>query len=358
MKNFFYIAIIFAFGITKSVFAIAGTDQYYALDHAAVKIKNTIRTPLIAITKAGQNLFAAGQHGVIIRSQDNGVSWQQMSMPVDVTLTEIYFSTPTEGWAVGHYGVVLHTDDAGLTWTKVLDGNDVIEALRKAAEQAVANPVSAADTQLKSRVATAFRNAGPSKPFLAVERCGDGILVAGQQDMAMFSLDGKTWREWTSKISNPNFLNIYAIMNNEDTPYLIGEGGLLLKGDANCQNFKPMAGPYTATLFGGEVLNAQNLLVYGLDGGLYISSDAGTSWTTITIPSDAEMDSDAVMGQTKVILSTLSGSLYLYDADTQKLTRLSVSVPFEVSGIVVAPNGNLVVVGSGGVSVLPPASLR
>jgi photosystem II stability/assembly factor-like uncharacterized protein len=349
-------------GVAAAVFlgfcasAWAQTDDYYALDHPSIAIKSPGKTPLVSIVSVGSALFAVGQHGVIIRSLDDGLSWTQMSVPVDVTLTALYFKNPTEGWAVGHYGVILHTQDGGLIWQKALDGLDVIAALNTTARSA-GDPTANPDAQLKQRVAAAFQRVGPSKPFLAIGPCGNGLLAAGQQDMAMFSTDGRNWQEWTSKIENPDFQNIYAILNDGGFSYLIGESGMIWRGDANCMNFKEISGPSSATLFGGVVTGTQGLLAYGLNGSVYASPD-GLNWTTIPLPTDAVVDSGIALKPGGILLSTLDGNFYLSKDDGRSFSKLPFSVPFEASGIAIAPDGALVVVGNGGARVFSATALN
>ena len=338
--------------------AWAGTG-YFALDNAAIAVKNPAAIPLVAITRIENRLFATGVHGVIIYSDDSGKSWKQASVPVDLTLTAIYFSSPKNGWAVGHYGVILTTVDGGSTWTRVLDGTDVIAALNLTAKQAQAKPISAADTALKLRVATAFDGAGPSKPLLAVGNCGGGILAAGQQDMAMYSSDGgRTWLEWTSQIFNPAFHDIYDIVSSGQVTYLVGEGGLVLRSSAECRNFVPLPGPYSATLFGGIVRGTENLLVYGLDGGIFRSLDAGATWTVMSIPSDSVVVAAVPLSPGDELVATLGGKLFLSEDPVGRFRESPLTVPFQIAGAAMAPNGDVVFVGNGGVRVLSATSIH
>jgi len=338
--------------------AFAGTG-IYPLDNAAIAVKSPAASPLVAVTRIGQLLVAAGLHGVIVFSRDNGATWHQASVPVDVTLTSLYFSSEQEGWAVGHFGVILYTDDGGASWTRQVDGLDVITALNATAALAQSTAPGTPDTKLKQRVATAYQDAGPSKPFLTIGACGDGILAAGQQDLAMFSADGgKTWTEWTSAIDNPTFDNIYAITAEGDSPILVGEDGLVLKGDAECKNFQPVPGPYSATLFGALNNGASDLLLYGIGGGVYLSTDRGGTWKAVSLGTDSVIDSGVLLASGNVVLGSLDGNLYLSDATLQNFHQTSVSLPFEIAGMAVAPDGNVVVVGNGGIRVIPSASIR
>jgi photosystem II stability/assembly factor-like uncharacterized protein len=338
--------------------ALANTG-IYALDNAAIAVKDPSATPLVAITRVGQRLFAAGLHGVIIYSLDNGVTWRQAAVPVDVTLTALYFNSAMQGWAVGHFGVVLQTSDGGLSWTRVVDGLDVIEALNETAALAQSSAPGTQDTLLKLRVAVAYRQAGPSKPFLTIGPCGNGILAAGQQDLAMFSADGgKTWQQWISAINNPTFDNIYAITLLDNFPILIGEDGLVLEGDGNCKNFKSVPGPYAATLFGAIAKPPGGLLLYGIDGGVYLTTDRGSRWDTISLNTDSVIDTGFLLHSGKMLLGSLNGNLYVNDAELKSLHQISVSIPFEIADLAVAPNGDLVVVGSGGIRIVPAALVR
>ncbi len=331
----------------------------YTLDDPAIAVKNLQGTALVAITRVGQRLFAVGLHGVIVFSRDNGATWRQASVPVDVTLTAIYFKSPQEGWAVGHFGVILHTGDGGLSWTRVVDGLDVIKALSSAAALAQSNAAGTPDTALKIRVATAYQKAGPSKPFLAIGPCGNGILAVGQQDIAMFSPGGgNDWQEWTSLIDNPTFRDVYAITSVHNDPLLVGEDGLVLKGDKNCENFKSLQGPYTATLFGAINKKPSDFLVYGIDGSAYLSPDNGTNWKMLSFGNDKVIDAGLLLASGQMLLGFLDGSLYLSDANLQNFHQTPAFVPFEIAGMAVAPDGNLVVVGNGGIRIIPSASIR
>ncbi len=69
---------------------------------------------LLDISPIGQEqLVAVGQHGHILLSSD-GEQWQQANVPVQSTLTSVYFLNDLLGWAVGHDATILHSQDGGL----------------------------------------------------------------------------------------------------------------------------------------------------------------------------------------------------------------------------------------------------
>ena len=83
---------------------------------AAVKATLASKSLLLDITIVDQKqLVAVGERGHILTSFD-GISWQQMNVPVQTTLTKVFFINSLLGWAVGHDATILHTDDGGQNW--------------------------------------------------------------------------------------------------------------------------------------------------------------------------------------------------------------------------------------------------
>ncbi|MDX2370322.1 MAG: hypothetical protein QNK36_18255, partial [Colwellia sp.] len=75
----------------------------------SVKAPLASQSLLLDITSIGQNkLVAVGERGHIIISTD-GVNWQQANVPVQTTLTNVFFYNEQLGWAVGHDSTILHS---------------------------------------------------------------------------------------------------------------------------------------------------------------------------------------------------------------------------------------------------------
>lgn len=62
--------------------------------------------------------IAVGDGGLIIRSSDGGVSWQQVSSGVKTDLKHVQFINESRGWAVGEQGIILYSEDGGQSWNK------------------------------------------------------------------------------------------------------------------------------------------------------------------------------------------------------------------------------------------------
>jgi photosystem II stability/assembly factor-like uncharacterized protein len=75
-------------------------------------------------------LWAVGPRGMVLRSVDDGVTWEDRSLGKDITLNAVTFIDDQEGWVVGEFGTILHTVDGGGTWQR----SEEIEGLPPYAE--------------------------------------------------------------------------------------------------------------------------------------------------------------------------------------------------------------------------------
>lgn len=71
----------------------------------------------------GQRGWAVGEQGVILRTHDGGERWTQISPATDDSLVRIRFLEDAQrGWAVGENGTILHSDDGGQRWVRQSTG--------------------------------------------------------------------------------------------------------------------------------------------------------------------------------------------------------------------------------------------
>ena len=64
-----------------------------------------------------QHGVISGEFGLILTTQDGGVSWQkQPKIPNDFYPYAAYFTDPQNGWLAGLAGTMLHTSDGGKNW--------------------------------------------------------------------------------------------------------------------------------------------------------------------------------------------------------------------------------------------------
>jgi photosystem II stability/assembly factor-like uncharacterized protein len=221
---------------------------------ASLKIQPAEPTPaatkamILSSTRAGKRIVAVGNHGVVLLSDTDGADFRQAkSVPVRSTLTAVSFVDEKTGWAVGQWGVVLRTDDAGESW-----------ALQRY------------DTSVDQPLFSVW--------FRDRER---GIAV-GLWSLVIATVDGgKTWTPVTlppspgRKKADRNLLKIFA--NRMGTLFVAAEQGLILKS-YDGESWAYLDTGYKGSFWTGIVLSNGTMLVGGLRGTIYRSTDDGRSW--------------------------------------------------------------------------------
>ncbi len=297
-----------------------------------------------AVALAGDRLVAAGERGRIVWSDDDGQSWRQARTPTSVTLTNIRFVSPREGWAIGQMGVILHTLDGGQDWTLQYDGIRANQALVAAAKADLsagdANPVNTANLQ----AAQEFAGGGPSVPLLALLPLSSGqVIVAGAFGMAFTTADsGGTWRPIFDSIPNPNGLHIYSIVQDGAALFFAGEQGMLLRRGADGR-YATLNPPFQGTFFGALVTPGKALLLFGLQGTVLRSADAGRSWHEVQAVDGAGIDCGVVLKNRNILLGDQAGNLLLSQDDGISFRAIPVGGP--VTALAQAPGGAIIIGG-------------
>lgn len=309
------------------------------------------RALMLDVTTAGNALVAVGERGFIVRSEDNGDTWQQMPAPVSVTLTRVTFPSAEHGWAVGHAGVILHSGDGGRSWHLQLDGRAAAVQMQQAAEQALATaPGAAAERRLneaRNQVAD-----GPDKPFLAVHffdtRRG---LVVGAYGLAFATEDGGAhWQSIDTQLENPGALHLYAIEALGEQVFIAGEQGLLLRSQDGGASFQALDSPASGTLFGLVAAGPRRLLAFGLRGKLYLSDDAGDSWQGIANPQSITLTAGTRLSDGRLVLADESGRLLTSTDPLHGFTATSLDEPAYLTGLTELADGQVAVSSARGLS--------
>lgn len=244
---------------------------------------------LLAVASAGPRLFAAGERGIIVYSDDQGASWKQARVPVSVTLTALYFATPELGWAAGHDGVILHSEDGGQSWRKQFDGNRanalILADLR--ARLLAARAAGGATATLENALADAESSAsfGPAMPLLGLWfRDRDyGLAVGAFGQLFQTNNGGRSWTCWNGRIDNPDGLHYNSIAAMADGSLLIaGEGGKLRRSRDAGASWTSLDTGYAGHLYGAlTVPGGTRIIAYGFGGTVLRSDDDGKSWQAL-----------------------------------------------------------------------------
>jgi len=330
------------------------------LNTPAIAVRAPERVVLIAITNAGTRLVAAGEHGVIIYSDDNGKNWTQARVPVDVTLTALSFATPLQGWAAGHYGAILHTVDGGATWQLQLDGNQANQLTLAAAQAALADQDKSPAASLAILRANHFVADGPDKPFLSVlATSASQVTVFGAYRMVMHSDDaGKTWVDWSLRIGDRLSHHLYdaAVIGNRVC--IAAEAGNVFCSSDGGGSFPAASPPGTGTLLGLLPTGDGGMIGFGVAGLAYRSEDGGQSWSSVPVGAQSDLTAGRVLRSGAIMLACEDGSLYVSQNHGNSFQVLRHAEPMAVFDLAQAPDGDVILVGSGGVISLPIANLN
>ena len=334
----------------------------HRLTTMATPTHRTAKAAMVAAASAGKRQVVAGERGLIIYSDDCGITWQQARVPVSVTLTALTFVDPARGWAVGHDGVILATQDAGATWQKQLDGRVIALLALAAAQKVVAADSSNDAAQQALSDAERLVADGSDKPLFAVhfwtpER---GIAV-GAYGLALITDDaGATWQWIGDRIPNPMGLHLYGLWAHENLVYAVGEQGLVVRSDDGARSFQVVPSPYEGSYFGitGIVRETSaDLIVYGLRGHVFQLSTQAPDFQPLQLQTEASLLS---------ALPRHADSTLLFDADgqaievrgTDKTARVIGSSPVgPVLGVTPSCGPNVVVAGLRGVAVVDATSM-
>jgi photosystem II stability/assembly factor-like uncharacterized protein len=306
---------------------------------------------LLAVTRAGDRLVAVGQRGHIVVSADGGRTWKQSTVPVSSDLTSVFFVDERRGWAAGHDGVILHTEDRGEHWNVQLTGrhaNDLLLAVME--RRALDDPGSPAARAFLEE-AKRFRDQGPDKPFLDIwfADAENGFAV-GAYNLVFRTVDGgRTWNPWFDRTDNPRLYNLYAIRRVAGEVYIAGEAGLVLRLDAAAGRFRAASAPYNGSFFG--IADAGSaVIVYGLRGNAFRSTDAGRSWSRLDVGLAASIVAATRTGRA-LFLADSAGRIAASEDGGATFTPVAFDRPTMLTGIADAGHGKLVMVGPRGASV-------
>ena len=265
----------------------------------------------------GRTVVAVGAGGHILRSTDDGKTWQLARVPTTATLTGVCFPDERHGWAVGHDAVILHSEDGGLTWTKQYQGSDL---------QASFLDVCFLDAQTGFAV-------GAYGQFLATS---DG---------------GRTWTQ-RPIITEDFFLNRVSL-GSDGTVFLAGEHGTLLRSVDRGVTWTPIPTPYSGSFYGILPLGPKALLAHGLRGSLYRSGDDGDTWQAVPVDQRGLFATAVRLRSGIIVAAGQARSFVVSRDDGRSFASWSPGLTTPVAELVEAPDGTLLAFGEQGITRLP-----
>ena len=268
---------------------------------------------LNAIQRAGgSRFFAAGKFGAIIRSDDEGLTWQALSSGVTTELYALAFFNADTGLAVGARGTILRTRDGGESWQRL----------------------PAPDTTTYYALYMFDYNT---------------ILAAGSGGAIIQSYNGGDL--WESRASNTTQPLYTLVSNGIDYTYAAGQGGALVRSLDGGGTWSPWSWAAVGTttiralLFPGNNIG----LALGEFGRVYRSQDNGGSWTLqSSLLNSPSLRAGGFIDHVNGFICGSSGALFSTDNAGVTWKALASGTSLSLQGIAFNPGGRGVLCGESG----------
>ena len=331
--------------------------KYDVLELPAVASELAPKSLIFAVRQYGDRYFAVGHRGHILFSDDGGDSWTQAEVPVRSSLLDIYFPTPELGWAVGHEGVILHSADGGKTWVKQYDGVRYgVEGKTYYQALADANPDDELYPFLVEEMDFAIQQ-GADKPLFKVRFYSETEGHAlGAYGMILRTVDGgQNWVHVLEHMENDSFFHIFdfAPLPGERRFFLAGEAGLFMVGDVNAETGTLIETvPWEGSFFTSVAAADDAIVMGGLRGRMFRTTDAGQTWTVVEKPQTSSIVDSTRLADGSLVVVGIAGEILLSTDHGNSFNKLPLSIGGRIYTVTGGPEGKLLVAGPSGIHKL------
>jgi photosystem II stability/assembly factor-like uncharacterized protein len=352
------------------------------------------------LVRVGERIFMAGERGHIAWSDDNGMTWTQATVPTIETINALHFATRELGWAVGYDGLILNTTDGGKTWNIQLDGlaynithareeiarletqrsglEEEVDAAQAALDEAIENGAedvvdleialedatyALEDLEFLIRDSNRVFDENAPWPYMDVwfRDLNHGYVVGAFNQFMVTSDGGKTWENKSYLLDNDDGFHLNAVVGQGPIMYVVGEGGLFLRSMDEGETWERLESPDYGSFFALDVKPTSeplvhNLILLGLRGAVYKSSDSGDTWSKVETKLTQNMNAFWVDDDGTILMVGNDGAM-LYSKDGgRKYKAIVRDNRLTMGSVVVAPNGNFLFGGAGGIQIVSPDS--
>jgi photosystem II stability/assembly factor-like uncharacterized protein len=317
-------------------------------------------------------LFAVGDEGTLLRSVDDGRSWQLLNSGTSERLSVVAVSENGRlVLAVGENGRILRSEDGGEVWVR-MDAGPLsysgmwLNAVAMSGDGQIAVVAGGDGTFLESydggaswTVSPDVKAAAGQNDLRAVAIAADGKVAMAVGDNGTFvrSLDrGKTWTAISPssrdlQVPSRDIAHVFkiAIASEGRTVLVSGENGLILRSPDSGSTWVRLRGlserdivDAVAMAPSGETVFAA---IYNLrDTRVLRSADGGTTWTLAATPWDGRITGIVPPGDGRSAVAVGFGGTILRGANGDLDWALTTSdSTTDLSSIVLSPDGTVAV---------------
>ncbi|MEQ1517628.1 MAG: hypothetical protein ABL931_14185 [Usitatibacteraceae bacterium] len=323
------------------------------------------RLLLIDGARIGNRVVAVGDRGYIVYSDSNGESWQRAKTPPNTPLLNaVYFSDAKTGWAVGHDSTILTTTDMGENWTKSFSAADEQKPFMDVlfvdpntgfavgAYGAFYATPDGGKTWTARKLLEASKVVEPPAAAKQGKEAGIGKGKPGKDADA--DLDPKAAGNAGDKGADKggdDDKHINAIVKLGDNKlFVAGEAGLLAKSDDGGKTWTKIASPYKGSYFGAIQTQDGAVVIYGLRGRIYRSTDASlANWKLIENKSVASLMGSTRLPDGALVLAGLSGTVLVSRDNGESFSTLPTGTTKALSAPLLGAPNALLLIGEAGV---------
>lgn len=292
---------------------------------------------LIDIAHDRGRWIVVGERGHVLVS-DDARDWRQAAAPTRVMLTGVDLMDGT-GFAVGHDATIIRTRDNGESWELVYDNPE---------EQAPLLDVLMVDTERAIAV-------GAYGLYVETSDGGESweqsILEPGELEAAGGN-GGEPDEEGGEELFYDFHLNDIAVADNGRW-YIAAEAGTVYRSDDRGASWVRLPSPWEGSFFGVLPLGGDSLVLFGLQGRLYRSDNAGVDWKRIETGADATLSSGIRLGGGEALIVGYAGIVISEVGAGGGPKRARLTNRPGLSDAYRLDNGDLLTVGEGGIRQWP-----
>ena len=255
---------------------------------AALLMPEATKAVFLDLAAHNEKIFAVGERGIIIRSDDQGDSWQQIASPMDVTLTSIKFSSANVGWIVGHESTILRTDDGGDSWQI---------------------------SQYKPEADKFYMSVN----FVSAEQ---GYVLGTDGELWVTADAGKSWQLTVLSVEEWFQNHLFGIETIGSSSLVAAERGGVFYSKNGLTDWQTIPSPYEGSYFGVNKL-ANNFLIYGMSGRVYLLDAISLQWTKIDVGTDQFLLDATQLAGNRGAIVVGRGGVILYFDEQGKLQKKS-----------------------------------
>jgi photosystem II stability/assembly factor-like uncharacterized protein len=281
------------------------------------------------------HITAVGSEGLILQSNDGGVTWQSRASGVVNNFRRIRWYTSTLGVILGNGGEALKSVDGGSSWLPMNTGtSDALFDIHFFDDNNWLIIGKAARVLTTSNAGTTWANQGSgTNNYNEIDFRGDLGIIVGNKGTIRVTVDGgKRWRD-RSGATNLELTSVS--IGDDSTAIAVGINGIILrtqdKGDSWTE-IPPSAPIGTVQLSGVRHLTPGRAVICGQFGLILLSTDTGLSWSAQESNTPAHLESLAFIDN-KVGVAAGSGGTVIRTNTGGSLAvkRLSDAAPANVN---------------------------